>query len=128
MAVLVTAEDDDDIRFVIQRVLRNAGHTVIDTGDGVEALAAVREHHPHAVVTDFRMPRMDGLQLCQAIHDDPELRHIPVVVVSGSIEAYTAQDLECFDGVVSKPFVPGELLSHVNEALAGAADQPLADG
>ncbi|GAB1694064.1 response regulator [Krasilnikovia sp. M28-CT-15] len=121
MAVLVTADDDDDIRFVIQRVLRNAGHTVIATADGVEALAAVREHHPHAVITDFLMPRMDGLQLCRAIRDDPQLRHIPVMVVSGSIDPREGHDLACFDAVLDKPFMPADLISHVNDVLSGAA-------
>ncbi|RZU49881.1 twitching motility two-component system response regulator PilH [Krasilnikovia cinnamomea] len=124
MAVVVTAEDDEDIRFVIQRVLRGAGHTVIDTADGVAALAAVREHHPQAVVTDFRMPNMDGQQLCQAIRDDPQLRHIPVVVVSGSIDAYDEHALACFDAVVGKPFLPDALLTEVTDVLTRTAVDP----
>ena len=119
MAILVTAEDDEAIRTIVTRSLRRAGHSVIAVSDGVQGLAAVRQHHPDAVITDVDMPNMSGLQLCREIRRDPELKHIPVVVVSGSIGAQDAHALEAgVTMIVPKPFVADELLRHLTEVLS----------
>jgi CheY-like chemotaxis protein len=118
VAVLVTAEDDEDIRTIVTRSLRRAGHSVIAVADGAQGLAAVREHRPDAVITDVDMPHMTGLQLCREIRRDPELRHIPVVVVSGSIDARDPNALEAgVTMILPKPFVADELLHHLAEVL-----------
>jgi CheY-like chemotaxis protein len=119
MAVLVTAEDDEDIRMLVTRSLRRAGHEVIEAADGREGLAAVREHLPDAVITDVDMPYMTGLQLCREIRRDPELKHIPVVVVSGSLDSGDAHALEAgATAVVPKPFAARALLHQLAEVLA----------
>jgi CheY-like chemotaxis protein len=119
MAVLVTADDDEDIRMLVTRSLRKAGHEVIAVADGLEGLAAVRKHHPDAVITDIDMPHMTGLQLCREIRRDPELKHIPVVVVSGSIDTEDIHALEAgVTVVIAKPFAAGVLLHQLTEVLA----------
>ncbi len=119
MALLVTAEDHADIRMVMARALRRAGHTVIPTADGAEGLAAVREHRPDAVVTDVDMPNMTGLQLTRAIREDPDLRHTPVMMVSGSISPDDPRARGAgVTTIVGKPFTPDELLRHLDEILA----------
>ena len=119
MAVIVTAEDDEDLRSVTTRVLRRAGHTVIATADGAEGLAAVHEHLPDIVVTDVDMPRRDGLQLCRAIRDDRHLRHTPVVVISGSTDLDEAHVADAgVTAVLAKPCTPQDLLRHLAEVLA----------
>jgi CheY-like chemotaxis protein len=124
MAVLVTAEDNDQIRAAVARSLERAGHTVIATADGVAGLAAVREHHPDAVVTDVEMPGMTGLELCRAIRDDPELRHTPVLVASGSIDTGDPRTAEAgVTATIGKPFTPAELLRSLDDLLAGRPRQ-----
>lgn len=119
MAVLVTAEDDEDIRMLVTRSLRKAGHRVIAAADGLEGLAAVRKHRPDAVITDIDMPYMTGLQLCREIRRDPELKHIPVVVVSGSLESADTHALEAgVTAVIPKPFAARVLLHQLAEVLA----------
>ena len=126
MAVLVTAEDDEDIRMLVTRSLRKAGHQVTAVADGLEALAAVRKHHPDAVITDIDMPYMTGLQLCREIRRDPELKHIPVVVVSGSVEPDDARVLEAgVTAVIAKPFVGDALVHQLAEVLAHPSHRPL---
>jgi CheY-like chemotaxis protein len=119
MAVIVTAEDNADIRALSARSLRRAGHIVFPTADGLDALAAVREHRPDVVVTDVDMPRMTGLELCRAIRDDEELAHIPVLVVSGSIDLHDDRAAKAgVTAVLGKPFMPAELLHHLEGLLA----------
>jgi CheY-like chemotaxis protein len=123
VAVLVTAEDDDAIRTIVTRSLRRAGHSVIAVADGVQGLEAVRQHRPDAVITDVDMPHMTGLQLCREIRRDPDLKHIPVVVVSGSLEPADENALAAGATlVVPKPFVAGTFLRQLTEVLAHPAN------
>ena len=110
--MIVFAEDHDDIRYAVTRALERAGHEVLATPDGASAWEAVRRHRPDVVLTDVDMPRMNGLELCRAIRADDTLRHIPVVLASGSLlpgdsraAAVGASD------TLLKPFLPAQLLS-----------------
>ena len=124
MALLVTAEDNEDLRAVITRSLERAGHTVIATADGGQGLAAVREHRPDAVITDVDMPVLTGLDLCRAVREDPDLRHTPVLVVSGSISTADPAAMDAgVTTIIGKPFTPVELLHHLDEVLAHPSRQ-----
>ncbi|GIE87729.1 response regulator [Actinoplanes regularis] len=120
--MIVVAEDHDDIRYVLQRSLERAGHRVVTAADGAAALAAVRLHCPDLVVTDIDMPYLSGLDLCRAIRADDDLRHIPVVVASGSLvpgdERASAAGASA---TLLKPFVPAQLLALVTALLPRAA-------
>jgi CheY-like chemotaxis protein len=114
MALIVTAEDHEDIRLMTTRSLQRVGHVVIATTNGEQALDAIRQHHPDAVVTDIDMPRMTGLELCRAIRDDPQLRDIPILVVSGSIHPDDPQAAACgATDVLAKPHMPNELVERL---------------
>jgi CheY-like chemotaxis protein len=84
-------------------------------------LKSVRAHRPDIVITDVEMPRMTGLDLCQAINEDPDLRHIPVMLVSGSVHPDDPRtDYVGAAAIISKPFHPSELLNTVNSVLSGS--------
>ena len=120
MAVIVTAEDHDDIRMATARCLQRAGHTVVATPDGAQALDAVRHHRPDIVITDVDMPQLTGLQLCRAIRDDPDLQAIPVMLVSGSIHPDDPRAVEAgATDILPKPFLPSDLLNRVTALLSG---------
>jgi CheY-like chemotaxis protein len=84
MASVLLAEDDQDIAFILVRTLKRAGHTVRHAADGVAALELAGQSCPDVVLTDLGMPRMDGLQLTQAIRAHPDLRDTPVAILTGS--------------------------------------------
>ena len=77
MALVVVAEDDDDIRSIVVRMLRRSGHEVVDAADGAAVLEAVLLRRPQAVVTDIDMPVMTGAELCRALRADQDFRHLP---------------------------------------------------
>lgn len=119
MAAIVLAEDQEDIRWVVVRLLQRAGHAVVAAADGVEALDAVRHHRPDIVITDVGMPRMDGLQLCRAIRADPRLCDIPVMVISGALLPDDPAAAEAgVSAIVTKPFIPPDFLRQVDRLLA----------
>ena len=119
--MIVVAEDHADIRFVVKRALERAGYEVVATPDGAAALDAVRRHRPDVVVTDLDMPHMTGLDLCRAIRADERLRHIPVVLASGSLLPGDDRAAEVgASAVLLKPFLPAQLLALVSTLLPPA--------
>jgi CheY-like chemotaxis protein len=116
--MIVVAEDHDDIRYVLQRALERAGHSVVTASDGAAALEAIRAHVPDVVVTDVDMPRMNGLDLCRAIRADAGLRHIPVVLASGSIMPGDERAAEVgANATLLKPYLPAQLLACIAALL-----------
>lgn len=127
--MIVVAEDHEDIRYVLQRTLERAGHAVVTAVDGVEALQVVRQHQPDVVVTDVDMPRMNGLDLCRTIRGDADLRHIPVVLISGGLLPGDARAAEAgASATLLKPFMPAQLLACIADLLPEPAHRSAANG
>ncbi|GIF38314.1 response regulator [Actinoplanes xinjiangensis] len=121
MAVLLIAEDDEDIALVLVRVFKRTGMTVLRASDGREAFEAILEHRPDLVLTDLGMPVMDGWELIEAIrgHPDDDIRLIPVAVLSGHLRpgdprAGSAQ--VC--AIMLKPCPNEQLLATMEELVA----------
>lgn len=118
MSHIVAADDDPDVRSVVERVLTRAGHTVDMCSDGGELVAEVRSQHPDAVVTDNEMPVMTGLQARAELLTTPETADIPVVMATGSVTSEeAAETLQEGDRIVRKPFRPSELRDAVQDVL-----------
>ena len=118
MSHIVAADDDPDVRSVVERVLTRAGHTVDMCSDGGELVAEVRATHPDVVVTDNEMPVMTGLQARAELLTTPETADIPVVMATGSVTSEEAADtLREGDRIVRKPFRSAELRDVVQEVL-----------
>lgn len=85
MAVVLIAEDDEDIALILTRLLKRGGNTVLRAPDGESALELAVKHRPDVVVTDLGMPRMDGIELTRAIREDPHLGDTPIAMLSGHL-------------------------------------------
>jgi CheY-like chemotaxis protein len=81
---ILVVDDDASIRRMIVATLKRDGYQFSEAANGREALDAMREQHPAVVVLDLMMPVMSGWDVLQARENDPELRRIPVIVVSAS--------------------------------------------
>ncbi|MEU4240556.1 ATP-binding protein [Actinoplanes sp. NPDC026619] len=116
MALVVVAEDNLDHQRVIAEVVRRLGHDVVVANDGRTGLAAITKHRPDLIVADVDMPQLNGLELCQAVRDDPELTTIPVVLVTAYLLPGDPRlSATGAAGVIGKPFGVPEL----SEALRG---------
>jgi CheY-like chemotaxis protein len=81
---VLVVDDDDRVRSLYAEALQEAGHTVAVAIDGADALDRLQGGSiPCVVLSDVRMPRMDGWELSRAVARDPELATIPVVLVTG---------------------------------------------
>ena len=81
---ILVVDDEPNVRSLYRDALAEAGHAVTLASDGVVALEILRHGRvPCVVLSDVRMPRMDGFELSRAIAADPQLASIPIVVMTG---------------------------------------------
>jgi CheY-like chemotaxis protein len=81
---VLVVDDEASVRALYVDALGESGHRVTVASDGVAALNVLRHGSlPCVVLSDVRMPRMDGFELSRAIADDPQLASIPIVVMTG---------------------------------------------
>jgi two-component system, OmpR family, response regulator len=105
---------------VLAFALTKAGHSVIEAGDGEEAIAAVAARAPDLVVLDINMPKMDGLEVCRRLRADSDL---PILFLSSrddEIDRVLGIELGADDYVV-KPFSPREVVARVTAILRRTA-------
>jgi CheY-like chemotaxis protein len=119
MAHILVAEDERDIRELINFTLMFAGHTVTTAANGVEAVELVANITPDLIMMDVRMPRMTGYEACRQIKAMEKMKDVPVVFLSAK-----GQDEEIQTGIdagaaayILKPFAPEELSRRVGEIL-----------
>lgn len=120
---ILVADDESHILNVVSLKLRNAGFRVITAADGQEALELARQERPDLLITDYQMPRLTGLELCQQLKQDQQTCRIPAIMLTARGYHLEPQDTQA-SGILrmlSKPFSPRHLLSTVNEVLTQAA-------
>lgn len=119
MAHILIAEDDRDIRELIQFTLSFAGHNLTMAANGEEAVRLVQQVKPDLIMMDIRMPKMTGYEACRAIKQIDTVKDIPVVFLSAKgqdDEVKTGYEAGAVDYVL-KPFSPDELTRRVAEIL-----------
>jgi two-component system, OmpR family, alkaline phosphatase synthesis response regulator PhoP len=120
---ILVADDESHILHVVSLKLRNAGYEVVTASDGQEALEMAQTERPDLLITDYHMPQLSGLELCQKLKQDPATAKIPAIMLTARGYQLDPKDTEQ-SGILrmlSKPFSPRQLLSTVNEVLLEAA-------
>ena len=119
MATILLVEDTASERQLMMQYLQEAGHLIIDAGNGTEALEKLQSAKPDVVVTDVVMPGMSGLELCRNLKKNPSTKDLPVIACSSK-----DQDLDKMwalkqgiDVYVTKPYSKEEILSAVASAI-----------
>src|SRR5271165_2151635 len=124
---ILLVDDDPDLLKLISLRLTSAGYRVRTADSGEAALAALAVARPAAVITDMRMPGIDGLQLFDAIHRQHPALPVIILTAHGTIpDAVSATQRGVF-GFLTKPFDSQELLQKVAHAVRLTGDGPGAD-
>jgi len=116
---ILIVEDDADVREIFSRALRQAGYDVQEAGHALGAVCAMVRAGADLVVTDIRMPIVDGLSLVNELKSHDDTRQVPVVALTGhdSPESRAAAfDAGCV-GYITKPIDTGEFLKQIAEFL-----------
>ncbi len=114
MQVLVV--DDDEVSLsILENTLSRAGFGVVSANDGIEALAQLRSGNFQIVITDWDMPRMNGIELCRAIRQGGFASYIYIILLTThDTSQKTVEGLSAgADDFISKPFDPPELVVRV---------------
>jgi two-component system KDP operon response regulator KdpE len=117
---ILVVDDEPQITRVLKTTLSSQGYCIRTATDGEQALQQMKGWSPDLVITDLRMPKMDGLQLCRAIRAESR---IPIIVLSvKGEETIKVESLDAgADDYITKPFNVNELLARVRAALRRAA-------
>jgi CheY-like chemotaxis protein len=125
---LLLADDSVTIQRVIELTFADEDVQVLAVGDGRQAIERVQAERPDIVLADVGMPERDGYEVAAFIKGDPQLAHIPVLLLTGAFEPVDevrARAVGC-DGVLVKPFEPQMVISRVRDLLSGTRDaEPL---
>jgi len=116
---ILIADDDPDIRDVLKITLNEENYETIEAKNGEEALEIIRSKPLDLVLLDYKMPKMDGIQVCDAVKKDILLQHLPVIMVTGKGEVNDKIDgiNSGADDYIVKPFEPKELLARIRMVL-----------
>jgi two-component system response regulator MtrA len=123
VARILVADDDVDIRELVEFKLSTLGHDVVAVADGAAAIKACQAERPDLAVLDVMMPGVSGLDAIRAIRADPALADLPVILLTARAQE---SDVETgfdsgADDYITKPFSPRELASRVQALLSRSA-------
>ena len=133
MSILVV-EDETALAEVLRYNLESEGFQVDVVRDGRAAMEQIEDAPPDLVILDWMLPEMSGLDLCRTMRRRPELRDVPVIMLTAKGEEYDrVRGLDAgADDYVVKPFSPKELIARVRAVLrrtkVGAGGEPLRVG
>lgn len=119
MAKILVAEDERDIRDLIEFTLKFGGYEVLTVPNGQAAVDQVANIMPDLIVLDIRMPKLNGYEACRAIKAIPEVANIPIVFLSAygqDAEVESGFEAGAFEYIV-KPFAPDQLTQRIQEIL-----------
>lgn len=123
---IVLIEDEEDIAALIKLQADISGYKLHAEVDGLNGLRAIEREKPDLVILDIMLPGQSGLDVCRKMKSNPDLREIPVIMISAkSEELDVILGLELgADDYVTKPFSPKILFSRVRAVLRRGKSLP----
>ena len=118
--LVLVVEDDPSVRGLLQTLLTAEGYEVNAASDGLAGLVKAAAQQPALILLDLMMPDLGGLRVLEELRSDPDMASIPVVVVTGKVDAVPGlREVLGERSVFSKPFAVAELLERVAEVTGG---------
>ena len=113
---ILIVDDDEDILDMLSYNLSKEGYQVFQAVDGIDALEVAKSILPELIILDIMMPRMDGVEACRLMRQEPELGKSHIIFLTARVEEYS--EVAAFDSgaddFISKPIKPRALISRVN--------------
>jgi two-component system OmpR family response regulator len=122
---VLVVEDDPSVRGLLDTLLSSEGYAVQTAGDGTAGLVKASVQRPDLIIVDVMMPDLGGIRVIEELRVTPGLADVPVIVVTGKVEALPGlRDQLGQDRVFLKPFAVEELLVRVAELTGGPVVSP----
>lgn len=122
MTKILIVEDDPLMSRMYQKIFKFEGFEVDFAGDGEEGLEKVRSGKPTLILLDIMMPKMNGLEVLDKLKMDPELKGIPVIMLTnlaGTADAEAALTKGAVKYIIKSEYEPKQVVNMVKEILAG---------
>ncbi len=122
MAKILIVEDDPSLPRLSQKIFTFAGYAIELASDGEAGLEKARTGKPTLILLDIMMPKMNGLQVLEKLKLDPDLKAIPVVMLTnlaGQQDAETALQKGAVKYIIKSEYEPKQVANMVKEILAG---------
>ncbi|MCB0263501.1 MAG: response regulator [Calditrichia bacterium] len=117
--VIMTVDDSKSIRQMVGFTLSQAGYSVVEACDGLDALEKLKSSPVNMIITDINMPNLNGIGLIGKVRQNPSYRFIPIVALT--TESQDTKKMEAKQagatGWIVKPFSPDQLLAVVKKVL-----------
>lgn len=126
-AKILVVDDDPDFVEYMRTVLESSDYRVVSAGNSEQGMLALTREKPDLVVLDVIMSSvLDGLSMSQRMAEDPDLKHVPVVMVTSIantdyLALFPTDESIHIDAFLTKPIAPAELLRQVDRLLATVA-------
>ncbi len=122
---ILIVDDNPDLICVLQVQLKNKGYDTVEAMNGMQAVDIATAQLPDLIVMDIMMPQMNGLQAARLIRENPKIRSIPILAVTGKISH--AEMEEClesgFNDHIAKPFTHLQLCTRIEKLLKSSEKQ-----
>jgi CheY-like chemotaxis protein len=119
---ILNVDDRPASLYARDRVLRGHGFTVTNADTGHSALHVARQLQPNLILLDVHLPDIDGRDLCHQVKNDSHLAHIPVVLISATLNGAPASEVLAAvraDGFINEPVEPAALAGILRSVLNG---------
>ncbi len=119
--VVVCVEDDFFFGELLSLMLEHDGFRVVRAGTGEDAMRTLEDLQPDLVILDLMLPDLHGWEIIEKMHGQPELRDIPIIVVtalSSDVDRTFAQEIAGVQAYLTKPIIPSDFRRAVAAALA----------
>ena len=117
MTSILVVDDEYLIADILAYALEDEGYLVVTASNGQKGLEILDRQQPSLVITDFMMPRMDGLEFARAIHSRHPPCDFPIILMSGAQASLGRASPELFAAVFDKPFDISDVISKVRELV-----------
>lgn len=107
-------DDEQSSLFLMKAILTTAGYTVITESQSTKALLTIKEQRPDLVLMDIVMPEVNGIELAEQIHEDPELKSVHVFAFTG-MPILNDHNKKYFEKIILKPFHTEHLLADIKK-------------
>jgi two-component system, cell cycle response regulator DivK len=122
LPLVLIVDDNVDAREMYALYLEHAGFRAAEAADGETAIAMARTDKPAVILMDATMPRLDGWAAARLLKDDPETRHIPLIMLTA--HAFTEHRERAAqvgaDAFLAKPVLPDVLAGEIRKVLAAS--------
>lgn len=117
MSRILIVDDNNDILWVVEIILKRYGFDVISTLKGEEVLSKTMEFRPDLILLDVFLSGVDGIDVCNNLKADPRTKDIPVIMISAHTNFKEIQKFCKADDFIAKPFDANELVRKIKHYI-----------